>query len=225
MAKIEDISGRESGGGYERLFNNQALGHLISRVHGATCRAGIELERIIAKKCTSIPNIDTFLSKEIMPEGVFLAPKRTSKQSKTLTFESGVPDFVVFKRRSDNQSCHIIELKDGDAFDTKKAQSENEVLKYFVGEKGCKLRYTVSAHICCFNQSSKEAIVKGFKDKTSKEVAMTGRELCDLLEIDYEGITQLRKKDAEENLEYFVRELLKIESLHSLIKEYARKYL
>ena len=39
---------------------------------------------------------------------------------------------------------------------------------------------------------------------------MTGRQLCDLLKIDYDKIIENRKKDAEDNKKYFIEELVKI---------------
>lgn len=35
MALIENSKGRTEGGGYERLFGNQQLGHLLSRVRNS----------------------------------------------------------------------------------------------------------------------------------------------------------------------------------------------
>jgi len=44
---------------------------------------------------------------------------------------------------------------------------------------------------------------------------MTGKEFCDLVGIDYEKIIQERKKDQQENLNYFIEELKKIPEIHS----------
>ena len=41
-----------------------------------------------------------------MPEGVFLVRKRQMKASETLDFRGSEPDFMVFKRR-DNQQGHL----------------------------------------------------------------------------------------------------------------------
>ena len=40
---------------------------------------------------------------------------------------------------------------------------------------------------------------------------MTGREFCELLEIDYDEIVERRKADQESNLRCFVRELARID--------------
>lgn len=39
---------------------------------------------------------------------------------------------------------------------------------------------------------------------------MTGREFCELLEINYNQIDSMRRRDAVDNFRYFVAELLKI---------------
>lgn len=39
---------------------------------------------------------------------------------------------------------------------------------------------------------------------------MTGREFCDLVELDHDSILELRKTMAEGKISYFIRELLKI---------------
>ena len=72
---------------------------------------------------TRVPNIDdldAFLKQEIMPDGVSLARKPQIKRSAILDFAGSEPDFMVFKRRRGIQTCHIVELKDGHVFDTKR---------------------------------------------------------------------------------------------------------
>ena len=49
--------------------------------------------------------------------------------------------------------------------------------------------------------------------------AMTGREFCNLLEIDYDEIVNERLQDTEDNTLYFVQELLSIPEIRSLISE------
>ena len=79
------------------------------------------------------------------------------------------------------------------------------------------MQFTVSAHICCFNQTSKDEIVKGFKNKIPKQEALTGPDFCTLLEIDYQKIIEERKGDQRENLEYFVKVLMRIQPIRELI--------
>lgn len=70
MAKIRDRRSKESSGGYQRVFGNEELGHLMSRVQGSVIANGTELERIITSKVPKIENLDTFLERDIMKDGV-----------------------------------------------------------------------------------------------------------------------------------------------------------
>ncbi len=76
MAKIRGRIPKESSGGYARLFGNEALGELMSKVQGTVISAGSELEKLIAERVETIDDLDTFLCKDIMPNGVLLAEKK-----------------------------------------------------------------------------------------------------------------------------------------------------
>lgn len=70
-----------------------------------------------------------------------------------------------------------------------------------------------SNHIVCFNKENTEEIVEGFKRKITTDEAMTGREFCELLEIDYNEIVEMRKSDQNDNMNYFMEELTKIKEI------------
>lgn len=219
MAKIRERIPKETSGGYDRLFGNEALGELMSKVQGAVISAGSELERLITEKVETIDDLDAFLREDIMPDGVFLAQKKKIKVCTELDSQGSEPDFMIFKRRKDHQHCHIVELKDGHVFDTKKADSEREALHGFAERNAGRLPYRVSTHFCAFNQDDREVIWKGFKQRIDIEEAMTGREFCDLLEINYDEIVEVRKPDAEDNIRYFLEELLRIPETKSIIED------
>jgi len=46
-------------------------------------------------------------------------------------------------------------------------------------------------------------------------LAMTGREFCDLLQIDYDDMLALRAADRQANYDAFLKELLRIPSVRS----------
>ena len=48
---------------------------------------------------------------------------------------------------------------------------------------------------------------------------MTGRELCELLSIDYDRLRMSRQKEQPENLRYFIGELLRIDEVQKIISE------
>ena len=219
MAKIRGRIPKESSGGYARVFGHEALGELMSKVQGTVISAGTELERLITERVKTIEDLDTFLRKDIMPDGVLLAKKKEIKKCTELDSQGSEPDFMIFKRRSGHQRCHIVELKDGHIFDTKKADSEREALHGFAKRNAGRLPYRVSTHFCAFNQDDTEVIWKGFKQRIDIKEAMTGREFCDLLEIDYDEIIEIRKRDAEDNIRYFLEELLRIPETKDLIED------
>ncbi len=166
-----------------------------------------------------IENLDDFLEKELIPEGVSVAPKKQVKKCE-LFDHSGIaePDFIIFKRRHGKQNCYIVELKDGHVFDTKKASAERATVHSFAERNGHRLQSTVSSHICCFNQNDREAIFHGFKKKIPIGEILTGRQFCELLEIDYDEIIYLRKQDGQKNILFFIKELLKISEIKDKIK-------
>ena len=89
----------------------------------------------------------------------------------------------------------------------------------FIAKNAQHLQYIVRAHFCCFNQDNKQAIIDGFKKKIAPEEAMTGREFCQLLEIDYDEIVENRSMQSPDNLDYFLSELVKIDSVKSWLEK------
>ena len=218
MARIKDAKGRPKGSGYSRLFDDEEIGYLISRIQSAVISSGTELERIIKDKVRLIPDLDEFLKQEIMPDGVMVADKVQVKKCETLDFAGSEPDFLIFKRRRNKQDCHLVELKDGDSFDTKKASAEHRAMHSFISKNAAHLQYRVQAHFCCFNQNDRQAIIDGFKRRIAPGEAMTGREFCELLELDYDEIVAARAKQGKENVRYFLEQLVEIPSVRDFLK-------
>jgi hypothetical protein len=202
MALIETSKGREEGGGYERLFGNKQLGHLLSRVQATVISSGTELEKLIISLAENLQDVDGFLASQQLPSGTYLISKQAIKRSSLKTDLE--PDLLVFKIDAKRQHCYITELKDGDNFDTKKAAGERHLLEVFENHVSRRIRFTTSIHVCSFNQPDKDKIVAGFKRKITQEMAMTGRELCELLSLDYEGIINSRVHQQIKNLNYFI---------------------
>lgn len=217
MAKLSNAKVKETSGGYFRLFGVRELGSLMSKVHSTVISSGSELEHMILGRVQQIDDLDTFLSKEIMPDGVFVATKKQIKSCSTLSYGGSEPDLLIFRRRQGQQRCHVIELKDGHVFDTKKAKAESEAVHGFIHHNAMNIPYVVSGHFCAFNQDDPEIIWKGFKKRISREEAMTGREFCELLEINYEEILEARRHDQEENVKYFLDALLRINEIREQI--------
>jgi len=217
MALIEHSKGRAEGGGYERLFGDKQLGHLLSRIQATVITTGSELEKIIISLADKIDNVNEFLANQTLDKGTYLVSKTSIKHS--LLSSNLEPDLLIFKIDQHRQHCYIVELKDGDNFDTKKAQGERKLLEEFQNHISSKIRFTTSIHICCFNQLDKKKIVAGFKKKITEEMAMTGEELCNILNINYAEILGSRKYQQQQNLAYFINELVKIETVRVLLEK------
>ena len=216
MAILKSAPGR-AGGGYERLFGDVKLGRLLSRVHSCVIRTGAELEQVIIELANTIEDADAFLQSDILQEGVFVVPKKVLQKSKILNYADVKPDFLVLERSGKTQRCYLIELKDGDTFDTKKAAGEKANMNRFLIAIAPQIQFTVSIHFCCFHRRSKKEIVNGFKKKITLNEAMTGPEFCELLGIDYDAVLIKRKEHQEENLTYFVEQMLEIDAVrHAL---------
>ena len=126
---------------------------------------------------------------------------------------------MVFKRRRGIQACHIIELKDGHVFDTKKASAEHRAMHGFIERNAQHIQYKFQAHFCAFNQVDKNAIWDGFKRRVARDEVMTGPEFCNLLEIDYEAIVAKRRADGPDNLNFFLSELIAIEPVERRLRK------
>lgn len=223
MSKIVNAKGRKDGNsGYTRVIRNESLGQLLSRVQATVISNGSELERMIAEQSNLVEDIDLFIENAThnrIENGTYLCLKKVFKKSKKYTrgVESIEPDMLIFLTQ-ENRICKVIELKDGDAFDTKKSAKEKDNLEKFATIFGAKIPFTTDYFICSFNQDNKEAIKIGFKNVFDEENIITGRELCEILNIDYDNIIEVRKQDAEENLNYFIDQLLTIPEIKEMIK-------
>lgn len=218
MAKICDAKVSTSSGGYNRVFNNDELGNLMSKVQATVISNGTELERIILSKTQNIMDLDAYIDEVtngITPNGTYVCTKRILKKS-SYKLDGNEPDLLIFIVEQ-RRICKIIELKDGDTFDTKKAAGEQEHLERFNNHIGAKIPFVSDYYVCCFNQLNKEEIVKGFKNAFGIEHVMTGKELCDILDISYEEIIEERKKDAKANMEYFYQQLIAIPAIKEMM--------
>ncbi|MCE2469344.1 MAG: hypothetical protein J4F32_02270 [Dehalococcoidia bacterium] len=224
MAKLSETPGRpfKKGGAaaYVRCFGNEELSMLLSRVQSLIIRSGLELENLITKELESslIQDLDEFLSDQIMQPGVKVATKKVIKVAKRVVGNNIEPDFMVFERTRTAQQCYVIELKDGHEFDTKSSAKEHTNLVEFLAINADVLKYYQRhSKICGFNANTREEIQQGFKGMIGTEEAMTGREFCDLLRIDYQAIVDIRANDRQENLDYLVEHLLNIEAIQSRV--------
>jgi len=226
MALIEKAKGRrenQSPSGYTRLFGISALGNLISKIQATSITAGTELEKLIWGRVNQITDLDDFLDKTLQDgeDKIFVTIKNQIKKSKKIRSQYE-PDFLAFNPHQ--RKCYIIEVKDGDQFDTKKASGEHVTLHNFTNDISSELTYSTEIYMCCFNARTKQEIYNGLKRKFSIEEILTGKELCKLLGIDYDEIIKIRMSDQQNNLEYFVIEILKIDIIKNMIVGFFKKF-
>jgi len=117
-----------------------------------------------------------------------------------------------------------VEVKDGDTLDTKKAAGEHTTLKNFTNDISEHLPFSTKIYLCAFNAKDKEEIYHGLKSKFSMDELLTGRELCELFEIDYDEIVKIRTSDQQNNLEYFTSEILKIPTIKNMVVGFLKKF-
>ena len=220
--KIKNTKPGRKDGSYTRLLGNEQLGALISRVHAASISSGHELESLILEKSNlflvqTVEEMESILlNGEKFDKKTYLIPKKIVKKSKFKSKHE--PDYLILKKET--KTLYITELKDGDAFDTKKSAGEVESLRRFQNDISENIPYKTLILVCCFNQTDKEKIIQGFKSKIKPDEAFTGKEFCELIGIDYQAIIKKRKEqDQKENLKFFCEELLKIEECRKIILE------
>lgn len=208
MALIKDAKGRgedETSSGYERLFGNHELGNLISKVQAAVISTGTELEKILANRLTNTDGISI---------------QNINKNKRVFVGINQGHDVDVDCVILDNGEYKLIEIKDGDTFDTKKVAGELHslnVVQSFLISRGIP-HNQIEIRFCSFNAKDHQQIEKGTKGLLTKGMAMTGKELCELLEINFDEIVEERKRDQKANLDYFMKELLKIPEIKEKIK-------
>jgi len=152
MALISNAKGRredETPSGYERLFGNRELGMLISKVQSAVISTGNELEKFLAVRLTKTDGISIHnINKE----------KRVFKGAKN------GHDIIIDCMIEKDGKIMLIEIKDGDTFDTKKVAGEIESLimtKNFIIKTKKIKEENVSLHYCSFNARDHEQIERG----------------------------------------------------------------
>ena len=222
MARLSEVPGNRPGDAYRRCFGDPELAHLLGRVQSLIVRNGFELERLITQAAAEllIADLDDFLSDQIMPIGVSVATKRVIKAAQTIAGQGIEPDFLVFERTETEQRCHIVELKDGHEFDTKSSAKERENLQTFLDQNATTLHYYQNhCRICGFNATTRAEIQEGFKGVIDISQAMTGREFCELLGVDYDAILAQRAADREANFDHLITELLNISAVREAIAD------
>lgn len=219
MAKLSESKGK-SGEGFTLIFGNEQMGVLFSKVQSTMIRGGFELEQLL--KVFVPENIQTTLeavgsevqsNSDIPSIQVVFKPTRPDPDNPGKSVEADLLVVNNIQRR-----FSLVEIKEGYVFDTKKADGELASLKKITSWLAQEFAYRTQYFICAFNQENKEEIVRGTKRRFSIEHVMTGRELCEMIGIDYEALRQVRSINQAENRQFFFAELLAIPQIRDEIE-------
>lgn len=214
MTRLSDAAMKKkhkTSGSYGRLFDDEKIGLVMSDVQSTAIRNGNELEKLIEQYSNPLTNSDTCnLINEIksgtIKNGTYLLSK-DSYRGTAIAIPNHEPDYIVVQANDMNIKIVVVEMKDGDDFDTKKSNAELETLtacKDFVENN---FEISTNYALCCFNQTSRQNIVRGLKNRFDEVHVMTGNEFCELVGIEYEAIIKERKSDASDNIMELVRRL------------------
>lgn len=213
-AKIVDATPKNCSESYTILLGEE-LGHLCSQVSSTTIKSGYILESIIANKANLVPedDLDKFIndcnSAESTINGTFLCTKSVVKNS-SYYIKGHEPDLVIFVINENGRGkCYITELKAGSSFDTKKSDGEYETLEKCKAVLGQALPFITEIYLCSFHAENRQQIVAGLKDRFKETEVMTGRELCKILDIDYDEVITEEKQYAESNAKYFTNKVVR----------------
>ena len=179
---------KHSSGAYERVFNNAELGNLITKVQSTAISNGNELEKLILKLIKKESIIHDFDKFIEEYKRTFFTAEDTIKL---------IPKKVIKKSKKLKQNF----------------EPDFVVLKVDQEEECC---YIVELKDG-FTFDTKKVIKQGLKNTFEIEEIMTGREFCKLININYNKILEIRKNNGEENFEYFINKLLRINKAKSMI--------
>lgn len=212
MALLSKAKPGRADGGYTRILGSAELGALISQVHACSISAGSELERIVPRHALTFKptDISAFIGGTLQNGNYLVTKKSIREHFKSLISSTIEPDFLIICVV--DTKIFIVELKDGDAFDTKKCRAEIEHLSEFTQKMKqwlCKnattAAYSVDYRMCFFNAQSKDAVVLGMKGQLAKSRAWTGADFCKFLGISYTDIVEKRNHEAAANLDHFLK--------------------
>lgn len=216
MGKYRNAKPKTTSGAYIRLTGDKDIANILLKAQSTIISNGTELEKRIMEKSNVINDLDVFIAnvnKQRPKENVYICPKKTIKDSKKYSLKGTEPDFLIFTFTNTTCKCTILELKDGDAFDTKKSDSEHSSLVKYTNFIAPKIPFVVNYKICCFNQKSKKAIQKGLKNRFKLEDIFTGKELCNVLHINYTDIVNERLLDQNENIKAIKSDIYKSKTI------------
>lgn len=211
MVKLADSKG-STGESYTRIFGNESMGMLFSKVQASVIRSGFELEEDIyaaipPEMATTLDALND-VSQEISTKPPIQLVYKPTKPDPEDIKKSVQADFLIVDNVARRFS--LVEVKEGHVFDTKKADGELASLKNITAWLAQEFAYRTHYYLCCFNQENSEEIVLGTKKRFTIDHVLTGRAFCEKINLDYDNLREKRKINQQENRLYFLNALLTI---------------
>lgn len=220
MVRLRDSRGK-SGESFARIFGNERMAKLLSRVQSAVIRSGFELERMIEDAVPEevVTTLDALseITQDVgdkPPIQIVFGPARPDPDLSGKFIEA---DLLIVDNL--NRLFKVIEVKDGYVFDTKKSDGELVSLRNITSWLAQEFPYRAQYFLCAFNQNDRDEIVRGTKRRFTADHVLTGRELCEQIGIDYDELCQRRQKDQQDNRRYFLSELLSTSEIRDEIMD------
>lgn len=227
--RIRDRKKSDGDNSYYTVFGCNEMAALISETHATTIANGSELEKLLKKCLEKTSNIviikdlvgffEDIINKKIKPNKniYYSCTKNAYKDYKKYIKDKDPngfqklkkiePDFLIFNY--DKQlSCSVIEMKDGNNFDTKKSEGEFDHL-FLVADYFNDIKVKAEYYICGFNTKNIQSLYTGLKGRIERKHLMLGSEFCKTYGLDYEDIRNSRiENDPKDNVNYFVDRIL-----------------
>lgn len=208
MSLFDAAKPRYSSGGYARSFGAD-LGPVLTKAQSTLITNGSDLESYIRNRCEPVRDVDDFLQEIIIDHGVWVAKTKDVVKATTIHVgRKGMPDLFFFKRDETGQTCYLVELKTGGAIDTKKARAEIRGINQFAGSVARHIGYRVIPLHCGFFCKTRYEVIDTYRGALNFQDSITGRELCDLLEIDYDEIKREMTRHRQRNETALLKELV-----------------
>jgi len=202
MAKIKNYKPKKdnSSGGYLRLYSDQDMSNYHTAVHSTVIRNGNELVTKMINHYQG--NLPVFKGKDVNlfqktvtvfennPNGCIIVGAKIKIEVDKEEYRTIEIDLIIFYQKT----LVILELKDGNNFDTKKSPAEIDSL-FLCKEKFNNVGYTVVNKFVSFNSDGTHSI----KDNRIHDIFQNGVDFCNEYNFDFDGIINERELDTYDN--------------------------
>lgn len=200
--------------GYYNVFGDEKIAEMIRKIQSTTIRNGNELEHIIFSLIDYQVLLGSITTENILRRIIqgedfcvsswVLSKRELNSVGINLSGKNATKVDMLLYRGGE---LYIMELKQGEALDTKKSQSEieslNMVKEYFN-------RLKIEAHPKLILWVSDDIKNSSIKTNQNREYIITGREACDIIGISYEDVEEVRRRDQEDNKKWLFEMIFEI---------------